>query len=334
MSENVNTVEGVQKNSKNNVLKNLIYFLIGVVVGIVIGYAIFASSVTSASKNLQSSIESSVEVEDLASRDALSIPTYLIEHKELNKDESKEITDNLFEIINNIITNNTYVQIQSGEDYFEGYLYNEHGECFAKSSDNNIISVFRDNTTSVKHDNENGILAVGKDIDIMRLSRNVLKAYTDGVYGVRLLEMLEDEHSNNKEYRVDLYGTEAVLACYNSLGSNFANTMLASLKDQLNTSGDDNFNWVPHLIFSFIVDENNNLGIYCNFVLDGEEYTSWMTVGYIETETWKLSDEWYASDFTDKLDDNFNTLINELESQLNSVLNNAFEVENNEVVNE
>ena len=278
MSEN--TVKEAKEKSKGNWMANFIWAVVGAIIGIVLGYAIFTTTLKDAASDAINEIQTTEAAQEVGDASD-GISTYIFEHTVLSGKEVEDIASDIEARLLNIKDNNNYVQLQVDANEYEAYIYNTHNECFAQASDGDYSAVFRNDKKVVKYTSENSALAVGTDIDIISIAINAILAPTKDIKGARLLEMKVDETSNIKEYRVDLVGDEAVRECYTSLGINFADSMVANLKEQLT-------DWEPHLIFVYLVDtESDDISMHCYYVAEGTEYTNWVMQAYVPIGEWE-----------------------------------------------
>lgn len=290
MSEN--TVKDVKEKTKGSWLTNFLWAVVGAIIGIVLGYAVFTATLKDTASDAIDAIQSTEEAVEDAGDASNSISTYVYEHTVLGGDELTAAVDDISNRILNLMNKNTYMQIQVGENEYEAYVYNKHGECFAQDSNDNYSAIFRDDKKVVKYTNADSALAIGTDIDLLNITLNAVKAPLTDIEdaSARLLRMEFEEESDIIEYRVDLVGDNAVRECYTSLGLNFADSMVANLKSQLT-------DWEPHLIFVYLVDtKSDDISMHCYYVADDAEYTNWVMQAYVEVDDWKLDDSWYTID--------------------------------------
>ena len=287
MSEN--TVKEAKEKSKGSWLTNFIWAVLGAIIGIVLGYAVFTATLKEAATDAINDIQATEEMQEVGDASD-GISTYTFEHTVLTGEDLSNVVSDIEERLTTIKNDNTYLQLQVGEDEYEAYVYNKNNECFAQASDGDYSAAFRNDMKVVKYTSESSALAVGTDIDILSIAINAAKATTKDIKNARLLKMTPSEPSSVSEYRVDLVGDEAVRACYTSLGSNFADSMLANLKGQIT-------DWEPHLIFVYLVDENSkDISMQCYYVADNTEYTNWVLQAYVPISEWALDESWYTID--------------------------------------
>lgn len=313
--EDDNTKEK-KKDNKDN-MRTLIHLLEGFIVGILVGWAIFTitlnKSTETVDKKDSSQIEESTETSDK------TITTY--SEGELIKDKKKvsEFTRDLSKYAKDIASNNSYVQLKTGENVYMYYLYNKNGEIFSQDSDNQNVEVFLNTDKVFKYSDSEGALSVGKDIDIASMIENAAKAVDDEIKGVNVYYLKAKDSKSTDEYRIDLVGEDAIKSLYSSLSSDFAEDMLSNMKD---TVGKEENNWQPHMIIAAHIDKNPEKSyIYCLYVVNSTEYTNWFLMGYGYTDDWKLEDAWYDYDpKSDKSGDKYSELASNLMIQVNKVV--------------
>lgn len=342
MSQENQNVKDNQNNAgqdkKKKVLSAFIWVMCGVILGIVIAFAMFTSGLSSASKKLsdQASVETVTETTyDTAVDGAdslMGVSTYLYEHHELIGEEAEKVKQNIINELDRIQFSNTYLQVQTGENSYETYIYNTDKECFAQDSYGYYTAIFRNDDKVIKYGDEAGAIAVGSDIELVSISKNIINSVNNGIDGITLYEMdSTNENSLWHEYRVDMIGEDAIKACYSSLGEKNAQIMYNNLTDGLE-------DWEPHLImvYNWCDEEVNEpddifykrLQMYCLMVEDNQEYTNWALQGYAEIGNWKLDESWYTTDFTEITGEEYDNMIMNLVNNLAEVLN-TFAEENN-----
>lgn len=246
-----------------------------------------------------------------------NMTTYEYNHTIINdKDKKKEIVSNISNKLRQIRSGSTYVQIQTGDNDYESYMYNRNNECLAQTSDESYYAVFRKDNKTIKYSTENNMIALGTDMDIMTFAINAIESVVkESSANITLLDMelSDNESGNNKEFRVDINGEEAVKLCYNSLGENFANNMIDKLKEQM---GND---WVPRLVMIYNISDNEDIGVSCCYVVDNTEYLSWVMEGYTTVGDWALDSKWYTANFEDLEE-------LELSDMLESLLDDAYAI--------
>lgn len=331
MSENTEKVVK-DTDKKKDGLRAFIWFMMGVVVGIVAGYGLFFMSMSDAVKSVETSqIEVETEVTTTGG-DALSITTYSYEHTVLTGEDVEKAQTAVLSRLEKLKDGSTYVQLQVGEDTYESYMYNKNNECFAQASDGSYSAIFRNDGKAVKYEASSGAVAVGSDIDLISFAENAMTAVSNGVEGAQLFEMTpSNEESTVVEYRVDLVGDEAVKACYSSIGEDFGQVMLDNLMEALP-------DWEPHIIMIYLVDladeqvDLEDIAMYCYYVDNDTEYANWTMQGCVEVNDWSLSEDWYTYDFSNTVEEDFNTMLNELVATLTEVIDTYAEENNLEII--
>lgn len=328
MSEQTTTTETKDTEKNKGWLKTFCWVMIGVIIGIALSFAIFTATAGNAAKQATENLtsEATTEITTEESGDALGISTYEYEHNVLTGDELDNASAEIVKYIDSLKSRSIYTQLQIDNDTYESYMYNKNGECFAQTSDGAYAEVFRNDGQAIKYSESNSAVAFGKDIEVLTIMENAVTAAKNKVNGAQMFEMVPaSDEATAKEYRVDLVGEEAVKACYNADDEDFANIMYENL---IETAGED---WEPHLIMVFIVDDSladtddNKILMYCLYVADNTEYTNWLMQGYAHVDDWKLSDDWYTTDWSNIDTDTYDEMTSELTSNLQSILDKYFE---------
>lgn len=288
-------------------VKTATLVLMGVIVGIVLSYAMVTSGLKKATNelNTEANTEKSVsgnETVDTTTSDNNAdedeesvITTYTEQHEEVTGTELKNFQADLEKRINYVREKNSFVQVQTGVQDYETYVYNKNNECVAETSDGSYSVVFRNDNKVVKYEDSSGALAVGTDIEIMTFIKNAANAAGKNDNAKLYYYPTHSSDDTYKEYRVDLVGDDAVRLCYSPLGEDFADIMMEHLKSQ-------DTEWNPHLVIVFYIPTNGdpNFGAVALSVYDNlnKEFTNWDVLGWIELEDWQLEDWWYTYDFS------------------------------------
>lgn len=314
-----NTSETEKKDNakKSEVMTKVIWALVGFIIGVVAAFGIFTATLGQTAKEAEKELTALKEEQAIG-----GITTYTYDHTVLEDEDATTVASQILNKIGNIKNNSTYIQVQVGDNEYESYMYNKNNECFAESSDGTYISVFRNDGKTVKFGGDAGAIAVGKDIDVMTITENAMKAVSKKVDGVQLFEMTPTkENPDVTEYRVDFVGEEAVKQLYISENKqedrDFADLMVNNMKEHI---GD----WEPHIILVCALSNNseneNDFMMYCMFVQNNQEYTNWVMLGNIVTDDWKLDEAWYTTDFANTDANEFSTLMNDTVTKLGDIL--------------
>lgn len=289
-------------NKQFNTMRNVIIVLVVVIVAL--SCAIVAVSLSSNKKSddkEQSSTQSTTDHEH-------SISTYEMEHEILKGKSIDTAVDNINKVLENVDNGNTYFLIQTSEESYDNYIYNKSGECFAQSSDGAYSMAYLNTGNVVKYDAYNKEVTISGDIDVRSLIHSIVDRAKEKVDGIEVYEMVlaEDEAStedgtstgdetgrasepetNKHEYRIDVIGEKAIREIYKVAGDEFADSMINALKEQLGDS------WEPHIIFSYLISNNENLAIACYVIIDNAETLNWVADGYVLLDDWALDKGWY-----------------------------------------
>lgn len=308
--------EVAENNSKFR-LYDLVWVTIGLVIGILLSYCIFNLTLSSAINQLAVDVrnESSIVLDENNLSSNNGITTYNDPHTILDKEADIEEAKTLIHsYIKGITAGSTYSQVMVGEEQYIYYMYNSKGEIFTQDASGSYTEVFLTDGSVLKFETDKSVLSVGSDIDVASILRNSVNAI--GNKNVTLYEMdLTDSDLAGREFRVDLVGEDAVKLMYSSLGKDFADDMVTSIKESIK-------DWDPHIIMTFFIGDNTaDSYCYCLYVIDNAEYTNWLFQGYDTVEDWTLSDDWYTYD-ADKDSDGkiYTELITKLVEDIDKVM--------------
>ena len=301
------------KNKKFSI-RDVVWIIIGVVVGILISLCIFSMTLMSylnAEDNNDASNEQVTETQE-----SKGITTYDSKNTVItDKDEIKKIESSILDYVDNIKTGSTYSQVMTGEDTYTYYMYNNNGEVFTQDSDQKSTEVFLNNGKVYRYDTDEKTLSVGDDIDLVTLLENGAKALENDKVTLYDIDITDSELPAGHEYRIDLVGDDTVKLLYESVGKDFADNMLDSIKESLNN------NWDSHIIMSyFLGDDIKDSCAYCLYVIDNEEYTNWIFQGYDTTEDWKLDSEWYSYDGSSDDGETYSKMMDNLIVKVNTIM--------------
>jgi hypothetical protein len=248
-NESKNTVtESTEKGKSPAWVRDVVWVLIGVIIGIVVTWAVLTGAMSGSVKSLSSdastTIEQTADTDELADNgdgDATGITTYQYAHTVLEGSDGDQARELMTSLVDRIANGSTYVQLQTGDDSYESYMYNTNGECFGETSDGSYLAVYRNDNKVVKYGDEAGAIAVGDDIEVMSIVRNAINATASNIDGVQLFDMEMSEDSENVvEYRMDFVGEDAIKSLYSSISDDFAQQMYDKLTTQalVSTSSD------------------------------------------------------------------------------------------------
>lgn len=263
--------------------------------------------------------------------------TYDSEHTILNGNDITTAVNNVKVILDKLQKNNTYFMVQVGEQAFDVYVYNKDKECFAQSSDGASTMIYMFNDKNVLR-YDGSTIDINNDMDVRTLMNSVLDTAisykdkagtTEGAEGITFYEMAlidtPDGYENYHEYRVEVKGEDAFKSLYSVISDDFANTMYSNFKQQAVDSGlgDD---WEPHLIYTYLISNDENLSVACYVVANGTENINWASDGYVIVDDWELDSAWY--DITkDDTPETVNELLEKTVSTLQENVNKAVESE-------
>lgn len=314
---NTSETEKKDNTKKSELMNKVIWALVGFIIGVVAAFGIFTATLGQTAKEAEKELTALKEEQAIG-----GITTYTYDHTVLEDEDATTVASKILNKIGNIKNDSTYIQVQVGDNEYESYMYNKNNECFAQSSDGAYISVFRNDGKTIKFGGDAGAIAVGKDIDVLTIAENAMKAVSRKVDGVQLFEMEPTkENPDVIEYRIDLAGDEAVKQVYISEDTKedkeFAELMVNNMIEQI---GD----WEPHIILVCALsnkpENENDFMMYCMFVQNNQEYTNWVMLGHIVTDDWKLDEAWYTTDFANTDATEFSTLMNDTVTQLGDIL--------------
>lgn len=303
----------MQKNkSSSSFLKAKLNYiaimLLGIIIGLIIGFAL--SSLLSKTSNSDSATE-----DDAAEN---NITTYLYDSNVLEGSDKESALDAINARLDTLKHQSSYIQVQVAEDDFDTYMYSTNGECFAQSSTGYYTAVTLSNGQTVKLDAENEEVIIDKDADIISLMQRVVEMCKENK-DIKLYDMVVEDDTT-KEYRIDMIGKDVFRELYAGFSDELAESMVSNVETQM---GED---WEPHFIYCITMNDEN-LIMFCYTVDQGNEYTNWVSQGYLTMGDWNLDPNWYDN-IQDK---DYDTVLSYLESTVSDLEDviKAYALENN-----
>lgn len=340
---------GQADNGKNNLNLKVAYGIIAILLVVVIILSVLLASSKGAGTDNSNSDD--IQVVDSSNENNI-ITTYEYAHEVLKGDKASQAIGNVNTILSKMDNDNTYLVVQVSESDYNVYLYNKKNECFAQSSDGSYSLVYLSDGNVIKYDAYTSEAEVSNDVGIKDLMHSVIDCAADESNGIDIYEMLtaEDEQEtetgtgesetettgdestteteerfNSHEYRFDVKGESAVKEVYSVAGEEFADTMINSLKEQI---GND---WEPHLIFSYLVSNDENITIACYLILNNQEILNWVSDGYLTFGDWELDSKWYEPDASENAEELLKDTVETINSLMDAYAEeNGLEIEGNE----
>lgn len=241
-----------------------------------------------------------------------------------NTDKKNEVAKKVSNYISNIKYNNTYLQTMIDKDQYMSYVYNKNNEIFIQDSANSYTEVMLKNGVAYSLNTTSNMLQKGKDVDPASFIENAFNA-DKKLKGVTLYKISSDnikEKGIKEAYRVELSGEEAVDQLYITLGKSFADSMISSMKESIET--DNNSKWNPNIYVDiYLSDDFSKSYAYCIYNIGGDPVTNWILQGAARIGTWELSNKWYKYDPTQDQKDNgkqYGKLLNETLNDVTAVI--------------
>lgn len=294
---------------------------------ILIGLTVYLATKEQASSVEQTTVEQTSSSAVESEQDEIS--TYAIDHKAVTGDNIKELQYKVVKGIDELRNNTTYLQVLTGNNSYNMYMYNKNGEIYSQMSDGTNTSVFRTDGSLVRYNEKDKTMTVGVGIDTLSLAKNAIEAV--GKNGIQVYQMdigSEDKTVDVSEYRVDIVGDDAVKEIYKSVNDEYADAMVEDLKGQVKyLTGNSEADLHLVICYRFMDD---SLMMYCYSVVDNKELLSWKTDAYaiMDTLDWKLDEAWYNDDIKTISPDEAFELKNNLVKEMSDLLD-KFTSENN-----
>lgn len=301
-------------------IKNIVFALVGVIVGLLIGFLVAKPTSNTNSPDITKESEVAEEKLDAGNQ----VTTYLYASTKLAGDEKNAACDAILERLGKMKTDNTYLQVQVGDNAYDTYIYNKKGECFAQSDSGIYTSVTRSDGSTIKLDSENDAVIIEKDIDIITLMENAAKVAKN--HDDIVVYDMETSEEGTKEYRIDMIGEEVFREVYDMFSAELGDIMVDTIVSNMGE------NWEPHLIYCYIMNEET-VTLYCYVVENQVEYTNWLSQGYLTLGDWSLDEEWYAEDIETFNYEKGHEMLTALVTDLEEVLTNYAEANNIEMEN-
>lgn len=242
--------------------------------------------------------------------------------------EREKAIKNILESLEHIRQNNGYIRLIDGEDSYEIYVFNSHGEAIAQGSKYNYITVFKNDNTSVRYTD---VVDIGPDIDIVKLMERSLELLDLKKAQLSKPINLLDGIEGIQTYYVQIQGWNNIRALYEDIDNEFADVMIENMKESVGGSK------YIEVSFKYLLGENKEFSVACEIALKDEEFTVWYFDGYVLLSDWKLGNEWYAEDFKDgqEVDIILSKLLGELDEMFNKYIednNLQIEVEEDDMI--
>lgn len=229
-------------------------------------------------------------------------------------------------VIDYVMSEPAYIEVQVSDSEFDRYLYNSKGEAAVQSSSMAYTVVFMNDGNSIRCNQLDEQLEKNTSIDIITTASSVISGIKDKKNGFSMSQILYDEDDGTvKEYVIETKGIEACKDVYRVISDDYANTIIDTLVEYISEM--ESIVYDPIIRYGFIFADDNSLNMYCEIMVNGISNINWYCTGYIHTEDWELSEEWYETDFTEGNIQKIMDMTAELSGQLSTVLHNAVDDE-------
>lgn len=247
--------------------------------------------------------------------------------------------------LEDISNRNIFMNVQDGTDSYVTIVYNKDGESFAQASESGYITVYRNDHKAIRYTD---YIDFGYDSDVISLLRNVHQMAKDGK--AEILTTTEDDAIEGyRQVIVDIRGWDRIAELYGMFDKDFSDLMVEQLKsavveasanEESGINADDETNF--RFVFA-INDSTKTLDSSACYIYFGDKASkdviwsdlsaSWAYNGYREVYDWKLTDEWYTTDW-DKISEWEDTTAAEelLNTQFTSLMDmlNQYAIDNGE----
>lgn len=231
--------------------------------------------------------------------------------------------DNISNIMSTLRSNNIAFIVENSSGY-DGYMYNQYGECIQQNSDSSVSTLFTGDGHSVRVNVADGTIALEGSIDILTSCENVISNAIKGTDGYSVYKTQSDTDEDGVTYSsciINIKGFDACKTLYENLGDEMAESAIEKIKQLVNESyakanEGEEFDWTPEFEYVFVYSDNDQFGMQCNCIINGEAENNWYADGYQETPEWKLSDAWKDVDWTDNTTKNFDAICEKLTKEL------------------
>ena len=282
-------------NNRQSIWKYVSFSLIGFVIGVGIGSLLYITN----SYKIKQSLESIK-------------PTY----NSLEENEKIAVITELEKKFNDIKNKNTAFNVQVGNNMSDYYLYNKNQECVMYASDSSYVVIFNKDGESIKSIVKDNTVILNSCIDFLTPCIKAIELLKTNKEDVSISNITYNNSDNNgiKEYVIDIKGYNNIKGLYETIGEEFATTMVDSLQKYI---GEE---YVPHLQYGYIYSDSGELALYCNAVIDGQVYLNWICEGYTEFVDWGLSEDWYTIEFKKENSQKLYDLMQKDLSKLNNII--------------
>lgn len=236
----------------------------------------------------------------------------------LSGDSQGEELEHVNSILNRLRNSNTAFIVENSQGY-DGYMYNKYGECIQQNSDSSVSTLFTADGHSVRINAADGTIALEGSIDILTTCENVLRNAIKNTNGYSVYKTESSTDSDGVTYSsciINIKGLDACKTLYENLGDEMSDSAVKKLKELVDTELGDGFDWTPEFEYVFVYSDNEQFGVQCNCIINGEAQNNWYADGYQETAEWKLSDSWKNVDWSDNTTENFDKICEQLTKEL------------------
>ena len=216
--------------------------------------------------------------------------------KQADINEAISGIDNLFEKIS---STPVYLEVQTSDEDFDGYMYNNNGEIMAQASDASYTVVFTNDGRSVRCNSSDETMEYNTAIDIVTMTKNAVNGVRNKQQGFTISELVtkDSPETGIKEFLIDVVGTEACKKIYNTVSDEYATRIVETLTKYIQTTRP---NYELHLRFGVVYTVDYRMNLYCDIVIDEVENNNWYCHGYIEIPDWELGEDWYNTEFNEE----------------------------------
>lgn len=255
----------------------------------------------------------------------------------------------------NIINSNGILNIQDSLGYTSTMIYNNDDEAVLEDPSTGARTIFLNNNHTVYIGDT---IAYGQDSNVLMLLDQALKMANDNkdidvlraVNDLTLSDVDEDGNLLYTKYCIDLSGWDELTELYSCVSVDFADAMIANLKEQMQTeeeTAEETAEETTEETTETLEDSSNtqeytdipDIGFRMYYVMSGETlayggcYTyfankpsdeltwndiqlSWEIGEIIEVDNWSLEDGWYSADWDNLKDWEDTSVVEELFTNL------------------
>lgn len=258
----------------------------------------------------------------------------------VNKSEQSQIINLLDKSMQEFRSKNTLLTVDDSNTPIT-MLYNSHGEAISEMVESGAKTFYMNDHHTVQFSES---ISHGKDSDVISILENAIAIQKEAGFIMLQKDRTDDtmlqygdtsaESIKVIDYMIDIRGWDQINKLYGYIDTDFANAMVENLKNSIKEMAAVEGSTVKEtdelnirLEYTLVGDELYSGACYVYFGDKESKYVSasdmqrnWYFDGYIELYDWKLSEDWYTTNWDEISDDNIDVIEDLFERQYNEIL--------------